>query len=229
MSENSQEIMPKGTLTDSEKDRIASEIVIKWNNMVVTIQNTTINLCSMIKDMLDTYPKDTIKDIVDKVRKHPEIKGFVSIERIWQGMRLIDRKPKLLEFNKKTETEKKEVEYKDKPYLKKDGEIFWEFYFEIQKSPLNDLEKEMLEVEGKKELWSYRKLRDKIQERREELEYPALDITRKQEKKELIRTAVGILKDMPLEKVRDAVKLLTALKKQKLHLLGETKEETKNV
>lgn len=227
MPDNLPEIMPKGTLTDSEKDKVVEEIVVKWNEMVVTIQNTTINLCSMIKDMLNKYPKDTIKDIVDKVKRHPEIKGFVSIERIWQGMRLIERKPQLLEFSKKTEKERGEIEYKEKPYLKKDGEIFWEFYFEIQKSPLNDLEKEMLEVEGKKELWSYRALKDKIQERRDELELPTLDIARRQEKKEMIRTVVGILKDMPLEKIRDAIRLLTALKKQKLHLLNEKSEEGK--
>lgn len=202
--------------------QIVEEIVDRWNDMVTTLQNTTIQLCMMIQDMLKDYPTESIKNILDEVKRHPRIKRFVSIDRIWQGMRLVKNRPELIEYTKLPPEEQKEVSYKKRPYLKSDGTIFWEFYFELEKAPLNPLERDMLEIEGKEQRWSYRDLRNKIQERKDELESPRGEIySRKQEKHDLIKSCAAMLRELAVEQLRDAKKLLEHLKKRQM-------EESKN-
>jgi len=136
------------SLGKHEMEKIVNSIVDKWNEIIKGFENTTITLCLMVKDMLDEYPDATIKDIMREVKAHPQIKRFVSLDRIWQGMRLVKNKPELIEYHKKTSEEKAKVPEEAKPYLKQDGEVFWEFYFELEKRPLSSAVKVMLEQEG---------------------------------------------------------------------------------
>ena len=217
-----QEGIEKVKISDQDKKEAVEFIVIRWNEMVKNIQNTTISLCLMIKERMKDYPNATVREILDEVKKHPNIKRFVSIDRIWQGLRLVHNRPDVIDYHKKGEEERK---VSNKPYIKPDGEVFWEFYFELEKAPFDPLRREMLEKEGKSELWSFRKLKQKIQELKDDRLTPiARDIlSRRKEKYELLRQSTAVLQTFPLEKLRDAYKLLLALRKQDIKELAGDK------
>lgn len=196
-----------------EKKAAVEYIVTKWNEMVTNMQNTTISMCLLIKERMQDYPNVTVKEILAEVKTHPNIKRFVSIDRIWQGLRLVHNRPDVIDYHKKSDEERK---VSNKPYTKPDGEVFWEFYFELEKAPFDPLRREMLEKEGKSELWSFRELKNKIQELKDDQLAPSgRDIlTRRKEKWLLLKQTNAILQTLSLEKLKDAYKLLLALRKQ---------------
>lgn len=193
--------------TKKDINNVVEQIVDKWNELVTVVQNTTIGLCLMIKEMTKDYPQDTIKEILEKVKKHPDIKKFVSIDRVYQGLRLIRHRKDLIEYMNKSDEEKKQVPEEDKPYIKEDGDIFWEFYFELAKQNLSNNSLIMLEQEGKREKWSYRQLKEKIQETKEELNNPLGYESKKAEKSGLIKQITGICRGLNVEKLRGVLTL----------------------
>lgn len=207
------ELIEKREISGEEKKEAVEFIVSKWNEMVMGMQNTTISMCLMIKSRMKHYPNATIKEILAEVKSHPNIKRFVSIDRIWQGLRLVHNRPDVIEYHQKNDNERK---VSNKPYVKPDGEVFWEFYFELEKAPFDPLRREMLEKEGKKEKWTFRQLRKKIQEVKDDRLAPTGRdiIARRKEKSSLLQQTNIILQTLPLEKLRDAYKLLLALRKQ---------------
>jgi len=199
-----------------DTDAVVEQIVNKWNELVTVVQNTTIGLCLMIKSMTKDFPDETVKDILKKVKAHPNIKRFVSIDRIWQGMRLINKRPDLIEYSRLSEEEKEAISEHEKPYIKKDGEVFWEFYFELAKQPLSDNTIMMLEMDGKANRWSYRELRSKIQEVKDENDNPGGFETRRQEKAELIKKISGICRQLQVEKLRGVLTLCQDFHKESM-------------
>jgi len=198
-------------ITTTEINEVVEKIIVEWNKHVELIQNNTIKLCMMIKGITSDFPKESIKDILNKVRQHPDLKQFVSIDRIWQGMRLINRRPELIEY---INSQEDNIETQIKPYKKKDGSIFWEYYFELEKHGLNPLEREMLEKEGIDERWTCKQLREHIQDRKDELVSKGNPYIKKGMKEETIGRCITILKTLPLDKVINAEKLLFALRNQ---------------
>jgi len=190
-----------------EINQVVNDIVIQWNNLVKNFQNTTIQLCLMVQDMLKDYPDESVKEILKKVKTHPNIKRFVSIDRIWQGLRLIKRRPELIEYNSLAEEKKEELPIEKKPYIKKDGEIFWEFYFELEKQPFSQGVTAQIEQQGKEEQWSFRQLRDHIQDTKEMMNHPGEFETRKKEKFENIKKINAIMRQLPIEKIRGILTL----------------------
>jgi len=202
-------------LSDSEKEYLVETIVKEWNDIVNTMQNTTIRLCLKIKEILKDHPQETVKDILRMVSEHPNIKKFVSIDRIWQGMRLVKNRPDLIDYVERTEEEREALDFKNKPYLKKDGEVFWEFYFELEKAPIGDMRRQMLEVDGKENLWSFRELRRNIQDVKDELASPNGEIqARKRAKIELLKQTMAILRTLSVEKLSLALTSLREIQSQ---------------
>jgi len=201
-------------IKEGELNKIVEKIVSNWNDLVKNFENTTIRLCLMINEYIKKYPDNTVKEILKKVRLHPEIKRFVSIDRIWQGMRLIRKRPDLIDYHSKSEEEKKNTVGVIKPYLKKDGEIFWEFYFELAKQPLSDNMLIMLEQDGIKNKWSYRELRQRIVEVKEELEEPGAFEIKRKEKYELIKKIIAISRTLKVEQLRGVFTFCEELRKQ---------------
>jgi hypothetical protein len=183
-------------------DNIVENIVSKWNELVDVVQNTTIGLCLMIREMVKQYPEESVKEILQKVRAHPNIKRFVSVDRIWQGLRLMRQRPELIEYQRLPPQEKESLPEEEKPYLKKDGEIFWEFYFELAKQPLNEGVITLLERQGKEEKWTYRELKNKIQSAKDEIVDGGAFENKQKEKFELIRGIAGMLKSMQVDNIR---------------------------
>lgn len=197
-----------------EEDQIVEEIVNEWNNIISNMQNTTILLCLKIKELLKNQPDKTIKSILEKVKEHPKIKKFVSIDRIWQGIRLVNNRPDLIGYVQKDEKEKERLDFKTKPYLKKDGEVFWEFYFELEKSPLNNLQKKMLEVDGKENLWSFRDLRQKIRETRDDIESPRGEsIENKRVKSHLLKKAYATIRGLTVPELESLIEHLSEIRR----------------
>jgi len=221
------EVLSKTDITPLNKDvdEVVESIVSKWNELVTVVQNTTIGLCLMIKEMTKDYPDDTIKDVLIKVKQHPNIKRFVSIDRIWQGMRLINKRNDLIEYMAMEPEAKQELSEEKKPYLKKDGEIFWEFYFELAKQPMSDQTIMMLELDGKNENWSFRQLREKIQEIKEETDQPLGYADNRREKGELLKKIIAISKVLPVDRLRGILTLCQDFQKENIGIKKESKEE----
>jgi len=187
-------------------DDVVEKIVSKWNSLVVNFQNTTISLCLMVQDMIKDYPDEAVKDILKKVKEHHNIKRFVSTDRIWQGMRLIRKRPDLIQFHNQNVEEREKVPEEKKPYIKKDGEIFWEFYFELAKQPLSDKTLMMIEIEGKEKKWSFRDLRTKLADTKDEQKEPLGYESKKKEKYELIKQILGICKSLTIDDLKKTIK-----------------------
>jgi len=198
-----QELKPMDdTLNEEEKNKIVNDIVDKWNIVIGNFQNTTIQLCLMINDMIKDYPEETIKDLLKRVKQHPNIKKFVSIDRIWQGMRLVKQRQDLIQYHHLPEQEKQKLPEEKKPYLKKDGEVFWEFYFELAKQPISQNRIITLEQMGKQEKWSFRDLREHIRMEKEEEASPLGYAAKRKEKAELIKIIIARCRELPVEQLR---------------------------
>jgi len=202
------------TPTNEQMGEVVEQIVDKWNSLVTTVQNTTIRLCLMIQDMIKDYPEATVKEVLQQVRSHPNIKRFVSIDRIWQGLRLIKRRPELIQYHHKNEEDKEKTPEQEKPYLKKDGEIFWEFYFELAKQPMSEGILVQIERQGKEEGWSFRDLRKKISEAKDEISDEPTNS--KNEKYELIKQLIAVCRNLKVENVRGVLSLAKEFAKDNL-------------
>jgi hypothetical protein len=203
------------TVQSLNHSELVEKIVTEWNKHVDIVQNNTIKLCLGIKEILKGLDHNTVKEIMNEVKSHPNIKQFVSVDRIWQGMRLIDRRPELIEYVTKPEEERQQIPETKKPYTKKDGEIFWEYYFELEKhGGLNKLERDILEKTGIEEGWTSKKLREEIQVRKDELAQKGDLYLKNQLKNTAIAKCIALLKSMSFDKVLDAEKLLIALSRR---------------
>jgi len=192
-----------------EQDKIVESLVNIWNEIITEYENKTIIFALRVKDLLKGYPDKTISELIDKVRKHPDLKSSAhSKDRIMQGIRLVNSKigQDLLEWQNKTPEEMKATPFSDKPYLKRDGTVFWEYYFVLNKYNFDPGLKYELEQEGKKELWSVRKLQKEINRIMEEKAEP--NTVRRNQKRDLIREIVIMIRELqPLELVmiRDTI------------------------
>lgn len=203
-------------LSEKEIKLKVEEIVARWNNIIVDFQNTTIRLCLMVKDYLKDCPDATVKEILKRVRNHPNVKRFVAIDRIWQGLRLIRNRPDLIEYHLKEEGERVSLPEDKKPYVKKDGEVFWEFYFELEKHPLSTAMQSYLEQEGKRDKWSYRELKTKLMEVKDEMEAGGAYELRRKEKYELIRKIAAVCKELRVEQLRGVFNFCEEFRKENL-------------
>lgn len=143
-----------------------------WNSIVEDYENKTIMFALKVQELMHGYPDKTISSVIDKVRNHPDLKNSASKDRIMMGIRLINNRPDLIAFRTKPKEEVAEIPFEDKPYRKRDGTIFWEFYFELYKYNIIGKQKE-LEDKGKSEMWSVRKLVQEIQKVRQEWSEPS--------------------------------------------------------
>lgn len=202
-------------LDELNKTKLVEDIVEKWNILVENVQNLTIQLCLYIKEQMKNYDSASITEVMNEVKKHPKIKRFVSIDRIWQGMRLIERRPDVIQYMISPEDVKDQVDDEKKPILKKDGDVFIEAYFELEKSPLPPLERDMLEYDAKENNWSYRELKNAIKQRIEEKKNPGKDWYKLQQAREkYISEIIAIVKSMPTEKLPNIINILESYRKQ---------------
>lgn len=186
-----------------EETPVVEEIVEKWNMLVTNTENNTIKLCLMIKEILKNYPEDKIIDIIQRVKTHPHIKRFISIDRIYQGIRLINERNDLIEYHQMTSDERQTLPEDKKPYTKVDGEVFWEFYFELHKQPFSNGVVSMMEMEAKKEKWSYRDLKEKISDFKMELDHPIGFEGFKKERNELFKSILNLMKSVNNEALKE--------------------------
>jgi len=210
-------IEPSGSITIEEQDQVVEKIVVEWNKHVDLVQNQTIKLCLLIKEMTHDLPKESVKNILNEVKQHPNIKRFVSIDRIWQGMRLISRRPELIDYVEMNEEKKKELSVQQTPYIKKDGEVFWEYYFELEKHNITPLDRDIIEKTGKEEGWTCKQLREQIQQKRDQMASTGDTYIKNQIKNEKVFKCIAIIKSLSYEKIIDAEKLLIALNRQNLN------------
>jgi hypothetical protein len=204
------------TMTDTQITDAVEEIVEKWNAVIKNFENTTITLCMMIKERLKDCPDESVKEILQRVKKHPNIKRFVSVDRIWQGMRLIKERPELIQYHNMDAEARTAVSESQTPYMKQDGTINWEFYFQLVKQKLSPGVLQALEMEGKSEGWSVRQLKQKIEEARDEMEHPGEFETRRKEKHELIRKVLAIMRQLPVENIRRVYTFAQDLQKERM-------------
>ena len=184
-----------------DQDKIVKSLVTIWNNIISEYENKTITFALRVKELLKRFPDKTISELIKKVRTHPDLKSPAhSKDRIMQGIRLVNSTigTKLLKWKDKSTEEVKATPFENKPYLKSDGRVFWEYYFILNKYNFDPGLKYELEQEGKKELWSTRKLQTEIKKIMDEKAEP--NTLRRNQKGELIREIVIMVKELqPIE------------------------------
>lgn len=176
-----------------EEQKLVKAIVDKWNELVTAAENKTIQFALIVSRLLKDFPTEKKKYIIKKVVKHKDLKTSISKDRIYQGLRLIERRPDLIAFTPGEPNPDLKVE----PYLKEDGSIFWEFYFELFKYQLGDDSKVRLEKDGKKNKWSVRDLRQNIYKERDLITGDA----RNDRKKDLLKVIFAKIKTLDVKKL----------------------------
>lgn len=203
IKEKEEKEMTKGELVRKEfadkvmpgSDGLVEEFVNEWLTIVNDYENKTIIFALKIKRLLKHYPQNTAAEIFRRFANHPAIKKTItSAARVKQGFDLIEERPDLVEWINKSEEDKKVIPFENKPYLKRNGMVFWEFYFEMYKYRLDPGIRCNLEQNGKENVWSKRKLVHEIHEMIDEKREPHA-YTRHQ-KSILIKEINIMLKDL---------------------------------
>jgi hypothetical protein len=164
----------------------------------ILVENNTIKFCMKIYETLKLLPEASAREIMRKVSKHPKLKKGISVDRAWAGLRLIKNRPDVVEYQNATEEQRKEL---NKPVLKEDGNVNYEFYIEMYKHRLDEGVRAALEDQAKREGWSYRRLIKEIRAVKDKVALTTED--EKVMKSLLIREIIGLLRRMSLQFIRE--------------------------
>ena len=202
------------------QDEIVEALVISWNNIVVDFENRALLFALKVKEILKDCPDKTYAEVIEKVRNHPNLKQQAhSKDRIMRYVRLATKEPKVIEYSQMKPEEKELVPVEDVPYLKKDGDVHWEFYLTINRWQIDPGLYEEIKETAKKENWSsgkaYKKVKELLAEKREPNTY------RRYKKANYIREFVVLLRDLSLEDMEDL--LVIAIAKFDAKLIGYKK------
>jgi hypothetical protein len=177
-----------------EQDKIVNALVNEWNTIIEDYENKSIKFAFKVREILKGCPDATVKEIIEKVKNHPDIKVSASKSRIIDGMRVIELFPKLQWWTGLSAEQKKEIPYAEKPYLKRDGNIFYEFYFELARYRIDPGIAHELAEKGKNNLWSSRKTRSEINKYLDTTRDP--NTFRRRQKQAIIKEMLIIMKDL---------------------------------
>lgn len=179
----------KENILIEDTEKITDLLVNYWNRIITDFENRTIIFALKLKELLKGYPDKTIKEVLDKMQRHPDLKQSIhSKDRIMQGLRLVNERPDLIAWAGGSHT------HMEPPYLKHDGSIHWEFYFQLYKWNLDPGLRLELEDKAKQEKWSVRHLQNEMQKLQQEIAEP--NTRRRLQKAALIKELVLMLKDL---------------------------------
>ena len=183
------------------EEKLADAIANEWVNIETTYTNKSLIFCYKIKKTLEENPAVNAKNIAKKLSENPKVSN-ISTQRLWDNLRMMNRFPDAVEW----QLNESKRESLDEPILKKDGNLFEEFYREISKYKLDEATRTFLVEEGKKNSWSYRQLKANISSLRDKqaLE-PGED---KVLRNEAVRSLISSLKDHPIKHIRHITKLV---------------------
>lgn len=188
---------------EAEERQLVENIVSGWNKIVNNFENQTIAFVKVVQKYLAERPQDSVTRIMKEVYRHPQIKRTISTRRVWQGLRLAKNRPDLIAYH---DSPQSSVQVLHKFYTKDNGEIFWEFYFELYKYQLSEDTRANLETQGINEKWTTAFLRYKIHEIKLNSTAP-LDV--ELEKRKALISAMGHLlvglDESGIKKVREYV------------------------
>ena len=187
------------------QDEIVIALVKQWNSILLEIENKTILFALQVKKLCEGYPEQTVSEIIDKVRNHPDLlQEAHSKDRILQGIRLVRERPDLLE---------------GKGYKKKDGNTFWEFYFQLYKYQMDPGIKLQFEEDGMENKWSVRKLKSELGKHFERIKTPHTKT--RYEKRDLIKELIVMVRCLD---ITDLKMLRSVIQEQFNTKLGGWKE-----
>lgn len=190
-----------------EEGKLVEAIVNKWNEIVSATENKTIQFSMIVHNLLKDFPNEKKNSIMQQVVKHENLRTTISKDRIYQGLRLIERRPDLVEYT----PEEKLSDEDAGPYLKDDGSVFFEFYFELEKYKLGNDSKVRLEKEGKENNWSVRELRRQIYKERDLITGDA----KNERKRELIRLVTGKIRSLNVPQLESLTYIIDEIKNDK--------------
>jgi hypothetical protein len=197
------------------EDNLVSQIVSNWNVIVLNVENSTIKFGMVLTELLSSYPETTAKEIIRRVKLHPDLKPTISTDRIYQGWRLCKNRPELARMIAEYTPKKLlELPEKDRPILKRDGTVAVEHYLELYKRPglIDEGMKIHLEEEAKKNKWTVQQLKDKINEVTVDLKEP--QEKERIQKGELIRHIIMLLRTLDVAKLRGVKSFILELKEE---------------
>jgi len=183
----------KGVALIEHQEAVVEALVQEWNQIIEDYENKTIVFSIKVMELMKGYPDKTISEIIEKVRNHPKLlQPAHSRDRIMQGIRLIKERKDLIEWKEKTFEEQKAIPFIKKPYRKRDGKIFWEFYFQLYKYDMDPGIRLQFEEDAKLNKWSVRKFKAELGKYFEKIKVPHTQT--RYEKHELIKELVIMLR-----------------------------------
>lgn len=197
MMDDALDIVKKSQFFDpliENQDEIVNALVKEWNGIIEEYEHKSIKFAFKVKELLKGCPESTIKEIMEKVKNHPDIKVSASKTRIVEGLRVIETFPKLQWWSSLTPEQKAVVPYADKPYLKRDGSVLYEFYFELVRYKMDPGIVHELADKGKNDLWSCRKTRTEVNRYLDSTRDPSS--FRRRQKQVMIKELIIIMKDL---------------------------------
>jgi len=182
-----------------EKEDLLNNMVSEWNAILIPYNRLMFDFCTKLSQLRKQFEHESFASIIREFSSHPTIRHPPSPGRIWQYLKLMENKPKILAAIEFPDKKENQSEY----YYKKDGTLFTEFYIELYggRHALPDEVARVLEKRGKKEKWSYRTLIDKIHEAREDSEL--MTGNAKLEKASLLRKIIGRLKSLSVDQLKE--------------------------
>ena len=170
------------------QDEIVLALVNQWNTILLEIENKTILFALQVKKLCEGYPEQTVSAIIDKVRTHPDLlQEAHSKDRILQGVRLVRDRPDL-------------IDAPEKAYKKKDGNMFWEFYFQLYKYQMDPGIRLQFEEDGMENKWSVRKLKSELGKHFENVKTP--HARTRYEKRDLIQEIIVMLRCLDIQDLK---------------------------
>lgn len=197
---------PKMDWTDRE-EQLVNDIVLKWNSMMGDFENNTLRFCKIIDEELKTYPDETKKEIIKRVKKHPDINMHLSADRIYQGLRFLREEKRVVKYLEMPKEEREKVPDEDKPLLKRDGNVNVEFYFELRKYNIPEGIRGFMEAQAKSNNWSVQNLIDEIRNYKDE-KVDGFELTKKHQRHELLTIINGKVRELRLEELQEVLRLI---------------------
>jgi hypothetical protein len=196
------------TITPSQFDNqtefeihLVDAIANEWERIEKGYANASLLFCYRLKQTLDENPDLNAKDLGKRLMEHPKVKN-ISTQRLWDNLRMLKRFPDVVEWQLFPE---KREEVKE-PILKKDGNLFEEFYRELSKYSFDNTTLNYLETKGKEESWSFRDLKGEINRVRDS---NALELGEdKKLRSEAVRALISSLKDKPTRLIRKITEMV---------------------
>jgi len=215
-----------------DEDEAVERIVLRWLETSQVYRNETIEFAKNIMETMDEFPEASQANIWRRVKEDERVLDVgVSLSRVWDATRLLRARKDLLVWTPTelrgmpeiTEQNWRDVatvtmedgSERNRPHVKRDGDINWEFYMRLQRYKLTTSQRIELENQAKINGWSVRDLQENIRLRADarEANQSVQELAAyRQMKGEIIRNIQGLVSSCSVTQLESFLQILNAAK-----------------